>query len=239
MALQVVLIDSREPKHMQNFEVAGVKAITQTLPTGDAWLACNDANLIVERKTPADLLASIADGRLFEQCNAMIKASPWSYVIITGWFVCQNGKVVVGGQTTQWQWRSLQGALLTIQELGIEIVYCDGDRDYPATLEWLANRKRDAIKIKPQKRDVVMQSKAEALLCALPGISERRAADLLKFCSTAAWALSYLTNDDNPNKVPGVGPGTRKRTRQALGLADNEFLAVLFEEDGQYKEKTK
>lgn len=237
MTLLTVLVDSREPKNMQNFQIGNLKAITQTLPTGDAWLACDDANLIVERKTPGDLLASIADGRLFEQCNAMAVASPWSYLVITGTMACQNGCVIEGGQLTKWTWRSLQGALLTIQELGIEIVYCDGDQDYPSTLEWLANRKRDPIKIKSARRSSVMQSPAEILLCALPGISERRAADLMKYCGTTAWAINYLTHDDNPNRVPGVGPGTRKRARQVFGLADNEYLGILIEEDGKYSEK--
>lgn len=237
--LNAALIDNREPQHIQTIKIGDVVPMIQQLPTGDTWLACNDANLIVERKTPSDLLASIADGRLFEQCAAMAKASPWSYIVVTGWLTCQHSMVVVDGQVSQWQMRSVQGALLTVQELGIEIVHCDGDQDYAATLLWLANRKRDAIKIKAQRRDTVMQSPAESLLCALPGISEKRAGDLLKFCGTGAWALSYLTDNDNSNNVPGVGPGTRKRTRKVLGLKDNEFLAVLEWTNNDWKEKEK
>lgn len=237
--LNAVLIDSREPKHIQNIKIGDIVPMIQMLPTGDAWLACHDTNIIVERKTPTDLLASIADGRIFEQCAKMAVASPWSYVIITGYLSVQDGQVVSNGQVTNWNARSVQGALLTIQELGIEIAYCDGDREFANTLEWLANRDRGEIKIKPQRRDAVMQSADESLLCALPGISDKRAADLLKFCGTAAWALSYLTDDDNPNSVPGVGPGTRKRARQALGLASNEFLAVLVNDGEDYVEKEK
>lgn len=237
--LKAAIIDNREPSHIQAIKIGDVTPMIQMLPTGDVWLACDDANLIVERKTPGDLLASIADRRLFEQCAAMTKASSWCYLVITGWLACQNGYTVCGGQLSQWQYRSVQGALLTVQEIGVEIVHCDGDRDYAAMLEWLANRKRDTIKVKPQRRETVMQSHAEMLLCALPGISEKRAGDLLKYCGTAAWALNYLTQDDNPNRVPGMGPSTRASARRAIGLKDNEFLSVLVYEDEDYSEKEK
>lgn len=229
--LNAVMIDNREPPYIQRITVGDVVPAVLALPTGDAWLACNDANLVIERKTIADLLASIADGRLLEQCARMVQASPWCYVVVAGYLAVKSGMIVNDGQVTQWQHRSVQGALLAVQDLGVEVVYCDGDRDYAATLEWLARRDRGTITIRPQRRNAVMQSPAEALLCALPGVSEIRAAELMRYCGTVAWALSYLTDDDNPNSVPGVGPGTRAKTRQALGLADNEYLGVLVSED--------
>ena len=235
--LVAAMIDNREPPHIQAIKIGSVTPMVQMLPTGDAWLACDDVNLVIERKTVSDLLASIADGRLLEQCPRMTQASPWCYVVVTGMLACQNGYVVNGGQVTQWQYRSVMGALLTVQELGVEIVFCDGDADYANTLGWLADRKRDTIKVKPQRRDVTLQSPAETLLCALPGISEKRAADLLHYCGTAAWAINYLTQDDNPNSVPGVGAGTRAAARSVFGLADNEFLSVLVIDDEAYSEK--
>lgn len=223
------LIDKNEPPHIKSIKIGNVVPISdKILPTGDVWLACSDANLIIERKTPPDLLASIADGRLLDQCARMTNSGPWSYLVVTGYLSVKSGQVVSNVQVTQWSARSVQGALLTVQELGVEIVYCDGDADFAATLLWLANRKRDAIKIQHQRRDAVLQSAAEMLLCALPGISEKRAGDLLAYSGSAAWALNYLTEDDDAAaRVPGIGPATRANVCRALGLKDGEILAVI------------
>ena len=135
--------------------------------------------------------------------------------------------VVDGGLVTGWKMRSVQGALLTIQEIGVVVTYCDGDRKFASTCEWLAGRDRTSIKVRPQRRDVVMQSPAEAFLCALPDILEKRAAALLKYAGTAAWAIDWLTRYEMPaDRVPGIGNGIRRNVRAALGLADNEYLAV-------------
>jgi ERCC4-type nuclease len=225
--INAVIIDSREPRPIRELQIGGNAPMIQTLPTGDVWLACNDGNLIVERKTPGDLMASIADGRLFEQAAAMVKASPWAYVIVTGHLAERAGLVVESGRVTNWKMRSVQGALLTIQEIGVVVAYCDGDREFASTCEWLAGRDRGVVKVHPQRRDVVMQSPAEAFLCALPGVSETRAAALLRYAGTAAWALDWLTRYEMPaDRVPGIGEGTRKRARLAFGLADDEYLAV-------------
>ena len=77
-----------------------------------------------------------------------------------------------------------------------------------------------------------MQSRAEAILCGLPGISDGRAGTLLEHCSSAAWALDFLTGNGG-GSVPGVGPGTKEAVRQALGLADDLRLAVIDREESE------
>ncbi len=227
MALQAVIIDSREPDHMRSLTVAGILASIQALPCGDAWLLCQDAHLVIERKTPTDFLASIADGRLFEQCAKISAMTKWGYLAITGYLAARGGLVIMNGKTTQWKMSSVQGALLAVQELGIQIVHCSSDRQYVALLERLARRKRGEIKIKPQRRDAVLQSPSEAFLCALPGISEKRAGDLLVMCGTPAAALEFLSSLQPKAFIPGIGKGTKKATRRVLGLEENQELAVL------------
>ena len=201
------------------------------LLVGDAWaVAADNATFIAERKTMSDLLASIRDGRLFTQAAAMVQQSAWSYEVVTELPVVRSGFVWAGGKLTNWKWSSVQGALMTLQDIGVQVVWWpESKQGYADALKWLASRDRGPVKIHPQKRDVVMQSQAETILCSLPGISDGRAGTLLEHCSTTAWALDFLTGNGG-GSVPGIGPGTKSAVRQALGLADDLRLAVIGKE---------
>ena len=229
MTLKAVVLDSREPTWVQELNFGVPKSIT-ALPIGDAWLATEDTTLVVERKTLADLLASIRDGRLFTQAAAMVAQSAWSYEAVTELPVVRSGCVWVDGKLTNWKWSSVQGALLTVQDIGVQVVFWPESRQgYADALKFLADRDRGPVKIRPQKRDIIMQSVGESILCSLPGISDGRAGALLEHCATTAWALDFLTGNGG-GSVPGVGPGTKQAVRQALGLPSDLRLAVINKE---------
>jgi len=235
MSLQAVVLDSREPAWVQELDY-GVPSSVTALPIGDCWLAAEDTTLVVERKTLADLLASIRDNRLFTQAAAMVSQSVWSYEVVTELPVIRSGCVWAGGQLTAWKWSSVQGALLTLQDIGVQVVFWEkGHQGYADALKWLAGRDRGPVKVHPQRRDVVMQSRAEAILCGLPGISDGRAGTLLEHCSSAAWALDFLTGNGG-GSVPGIGPGTKEAVRQALGLPDDLRLAVIDRQEAEQHE---
>lgn len=225
MTLIAAILDSREPTWVQGLRFGSAPVAVQELAAGDACLATPDAMILVERKTPNDLLASIADDRLFNQVAEMRKQTPWVYVVVTGHVDAIMGKVRTDGRSTNWSWQSLQGALATVQELGAAIVYCSGDDAYAPTLEWLASRNHGTVRTEA-KRDAMMTTPAESILTALPGISEVRAAALLKHCGSAAWALAFLSNGAS-DKVPGIGPSTHQAARAALGLTDDLTLEVV------------
>ena len=232
MTLKAVVLDSREPQWVQELDY-GVSKSVAALPIGDAWLATEDTSLVVERKTLTDLLASIRDNRLFTQAAAMVSQSVWSYEVVTELPVIRSGCVWAGGKLTAWKWSSVQGALMTLQDIGVQVVFWEkGHQGYADALKFLADRDRGPVKVHLQKRDVVMQSRAEAILCGLPGISDGRAGTLLEHCSSAAWALDFLTGNGG-GSVPGVGPGTKEAVRQALGLADDLRLAVIDREESE------
>lgn len=224
MTLSAVILDSREPAWVQNLTFGDVPVSVAPLTAGDAWLATNDAVIIVERKTFSDLLGSIQDGRLFDQVARMVKLSPWCYLVVQG--------ALTSPQTwaKEWTVHRVEGALATVQQMGVTVVRIGALRqDYHDALPWLASRKRGDVEIAAPRRKAVMQSPGERVLCALPGISEVRARALLDHCATAAWALTFLTNEGG-GKVPGIGPATKEAARQALGLEDNQILAVIIKE---------
>lgn len=220
--MATILIDSREP---QSYHALGT---VQTLPVGDAWIASADAVLIVERKTLADFCASIADRRIFNQVAEMRAASPWCYVVVIGLPVVAGDRVVIGGKVTGWQWNSVQGALLTVQELGANVVFAASETEYGNTLHWLARRDRGVVQI-TARREAIVQSPAEQVLCALPGIAQTRAEALLTHCGNVAFALDFLTSDTTQT-VPGVGPSTKNAVRSVLGLPPGMRLAVIPQE---------
>jgi ERCC4-type nuclease len=229
--ISALIIDSREPPWCQNLRLAGVSPLVQELPTGDAWMAAADAAIIVERKTLSDLCSSIADGRLFNQAAEMRDVSDWAYVVVTSMPVVMGGKVVINHRATNWRWSSVQGALLTVQELGVSLVWCENDASYGATLESLARRSRQDVRIKA-RRQAVMESPAETLLSALPNIGAGKAEALLRDCTSAAWALDYLTSvNESDIEVNGIGPSTKEMARSALGLQETERLAVILREN--------
>jgi len=213
------------------------------LAVGDVLALPDDgAPVLVERKTAGDLLMSIADGRLLDQAGAMRAVTDWSYLVVTEpMFPGRHGQVLydrrvgsrVGGYSvdTQWTWEALQGALLTVQDLGVGVVWCGGDDRFERTVLWLAGRARGPVTL--PRRDGVPLDDRLAVLGALPGVGPERARALLEKTGTVAWALQALTElrPDRGQEVAGIGPKTRANVRRVLGLHDGEALYPTYEDD--------
>ena len=226
MAITAVMIDSREPQWVQALTFGGVPTATIQLEHGDALVTCNDSRILsIERKTSDDLLGSIADNRLLAQASQLTSVSPWAYVIITG--VLQRGpgdKVITDRGLTGWNWNAVQGALLTVQELGVMILFAD---DYEQAVIRLSNRKRDAVPISPARPPRILSAGEQALLC-LPGIGLKNLDTLLSMMPSVADALCELTSlDGNGTRLPGIGRGIKHSIKRALGLNDHEYMTIL------------
>ena len=225
--IQSVLVDFREPPFMQRLTFDGaITAVTQ-LQCGDVWIAAGDgALLIIERKTADDLLASIADGRLFDQAAAMVAMSPWSYVAIQGTLApAHDGKTVSDGQPVNWHWAAVQGALQTVQEMGVAVIYLSGRVDeFEPFLQRLARRDRGPVRTGGPRKVELLQP-GMALLMSLPGVGPDRAKSLMEQAGSAAFALSALT--DPMLNLIGIGDGTRAKVRDALGLPAGAHLEIM------------
>lgn len=240
----VVLIDTREPAWVQALPFGGAQRAFTALTVGDLHgLDPDGRTTLIERKTAGDLLASVKDGRLLTQAAAMRAVTDWSYLVITepmypgrfGQVMYQpaRGRVqsLGGMRETAWKWHAIQGALTSVQDLGVGVVWAGGDDDYERTCLWLLGRPKDPIAL--PRRESVLLPEDEALLCALPGVGPERARELLRACGTPAWALYALTEVPTGGKytksVAGVGPQTRLAARRALGLKEGEVLIPLEE----------
>jgi len=242
MAISAIMIDQREPEHIQQqFPDAAVTL----LETGDAWVACDDGRiLLIERKTSDDLLNSLRDGRLLEQVSKLVESritqqlngkpqTYWPYLIITGTLSPdRNGKTYTGRETG-WSWNAVQGALLTAQEMGCYVVYCPSDTEYAKTISWLAGRERKLeIDILPQRQPVPVDAKA-VFLMGLPGIGLERARQILEWSGgVLAHALIGLT--DLEMKSP-IGEVSRQKIRGFLGLREQQTIEFVFDDKDREK----
>lgn len=233
-----VIIDSREGL-IKDMDFGVPKAVT-TLETGDLWASCSDGQmLVIERKTPTDLLKSIADGRLSSQVSRMRSMSSWCYLIVTGALTpSPDGKTIANGKVQGWSWASVQGALLNVQEQGVNVITISHDGKIPETLHLLAARERGQRVIPPAPPSRIM-TPAEQMLTALPGIGISRAQSLLAEFDRPATALVWLTELDTIAEIAGIGNGTKDGVRKSLGLTQDESLTLWSDLHQHYQETYK
>lgn len=224
MSIEAVLIDSREPTWVQQLTFGGVPVATMQLEFGDVHVSTDDGTLLViERKTPSDFLNTLRDERLFPQVRGMLKLSRWSYVLITGELSRgSNGHVFTDQRETGWDWKSVQGAILSIEELGAFVTFCAGDSDLESAVIRLANRSHENMLLHPVRKAELMSSPM-ALLSSIPRVGPERAEKLLDYCGTAAMALCALTWRDD---LPEIPRDVKYMARHALGLKPDEVLVV-------------
>jgi len=228
MTLSAIIVDNREPKWVQDLAFGGVPKMIMQLDHGDIMMTTDDDKMvIVERKTPSDLLGSIADGRLMQQAAHLRDQTPWAYLVVTGQVQDgRGGKAVADGRLTGWSWASVEGALLSVQELGVPVVHAAGDADFEPCVLRLANRNRDETPIWPNRPPRVLRP-GEQMLACLPGIGMERAQKLYDHFGTVCDALEWLTNMEvKDQNIAGIGMTTRRSVRRALQLSDREWLAV-------------
>lgn len=222
------IIDTREPDWVQALTFGNVPTTSLALDSGDVLCATDDAcQILIERKTPTDLLNTLRHKRFLPQIEQMIKVTPWSYIVITGiLYRDRDNHITVSGQGhTGWNFDSVQGALLTAQEMGVGVLTCGSDEDFEQCVIRLCNRDRDTVRIRPP-REVYLLRDGEAALAALPGIGVERIQTLIQVRKTPAAALEWLTDIDNRQKIDGIAEGTKLAVRKALGLEGEKVFVV-------------
>lgn len=239
MGITAAFIDSREPVHMQGLKFGGVPVAVTTLDCGDAWIACDDNTLLcIERKTPSDLLGSIKDCRLFQQCVAMRQKTEWAYLLISGVLAHSlDGHIVTENRSTGWRLDDVQGALLSVQELGVAVVTCQSDSHYEDAIIRLARRERGETKVIQPRTQARILTAQEQVLTSLPGIGLERAGALLGRFGDASHAIAWLTWLNSLEEISGIGDRTKEGVRKALGLRPEEWITVFTEEAAEYAAK--
>ena len=171
------------------------------LPVGDY---CLDAALLFERKTLADLAASIKDGRLFGQALRLAKGKLPAALILEGNtrdLACSSMRV-----------EAIRGALVTVSLfIGLPVLRtCDAE-DTLRTLRYAAQQRRAATGGALPRHGHRPKGKAALqsyVFQGLPGIGPQRAAHLIQ-CFGSIEAT--ITAD-----VDGIGPAIARKLRWAV-----------------------
>ena len=229
-----------------------VKQLQEVFTILPVKLRCGDINvclpngnlLIIERKAPSDLLASIGDGRLFDQAERMVTLSPWSFIIINGAITYNNSDMaVIDGEASNWRGASVRNALLAVQLAGCVVTSTDGV-GLICTIEEIISlcsktdhspsvRKQRALTFPP------IDTRIE-ILAQFPGVGYKRAEAILRYvaacpvnpddefgsiASAIEWAtlLPLINENSHPE---GWGKITIANFRTILGLAADEYLNV-------------
>lgn len=156
----------------------------------------------------------------------MRNETTWPYLVITGTLdPSEDGKVITKRGVTGWDHAAIQGALLSIQETGVFVVFCKGDGDFEPCIQRLAKRDRKPMmNILPARVANVMGPGA-ALLAALPGIGTERVIEILKWSGQSpAVALAGLV--DLEIKAP-LAESYRRKIRAIMGLKEHELIEVF------------
>ena len=206
----IITVDSREPAHIQGLQWEDCYVSVATLEHGDFSIVLPDGTLIlIERKTPRDLLDSIKDGRLFNQISGLVSKTKWAYLLI-------EGDLWDEASSTAWNWSSIQGVLLSVQELGCAILY---DADTHGAIERLMNRSRNDVKVAPRREPYIFNER-ERILMSIDGIGSKKAQEfLVLFNDNIALALTALTaeHDGKKNHITGWGKKSRDNLVELLG----------------------
>ena len=236
--ITALMIDSREPAWVQALKFGGVPTVTTLLDTGDVQAVTDDNHtLIIERKTPDDFLNTLKDDRLFPQLARMTEirnaqqnngqaVTYWPYLIITDVFTSdRNGKVVTDRGVTGWSFSSVMGSLVSIQEMGVYVVFANGQNDYQDCILRLGRRNRDQVMtILPPRVPNILGPKA-TFLASLPGVGIERVQEILDWSGhNVGHALVGIT--DTQIKSP-VGIALRRNIRAMFGLEENENLEIV------------
>ena len=229
--IRSVVIDSREPEWIRELQWFGAKKSVSCMDAGDLLAICEDgAGLLIERKTPSDFLGSLVSQRMLIQ--SAMKLAPyrangfWPYVMITGdLYISRRGKTAFehGGylHESAVDFSAVWGELLSIQELGVFVTFCKGNRDYENAVLRLSNRSRAELKTIPTAKRTGQALGIEAvILSSMPGIGETRAK---KICEkyTPVDFLIALSRDEKPAGITGK---TRARILSAMGIGLNEEI---------------
>ncbi|MFM7797078.1 MAG: ERCC4 domain-containing protein [Candidatus Nitrosotenuis sp.] len=203
-----IVVDEREKKSgiPDLLRAVGINLEIKTLPIGDYIVA---SETIVERKSVSDLISSIFDGRLFDQCNRL-KENYSNPIILMEGNVAEIEKIVENPLV-------FYGALATIAiDFKIPIIPTPSATHTAKMLISMCSRKdssRGPFLKKIKKSDDLSRQQL-SVLCSLPGIGEKLASRMLvKFGSpnkTLNASLAELA------KVEGLSEIRAKKIKQIL-----------------------
>jgi len=210
-----IIVDERERKSgiPDLLRATGINIELKTLPIGDYIVA---PETVVERKSIHDLISSIFDGRLFDQCNRLKEHFQFPIILIEGNLdeisnITENPLI-------------FYGAISSIAlDFKIPILPTPSADHTAKLLVSLCSRKESATGpfLKKIKKSNDIQKQQLSVLSSLPGIGEKLALRLLKKFGSPLRIFSASSTE--LAKVDGLGLARAKKIKKMLDTKSKHF----------------
>ena len=203
-----IVVDERERKSgiPDLLKSVGLNIEMKTLPVGDYIVA---PETVVERKSIRDLLSSVFDGRLFDQCSRLKEHFQNPIVLVEGNVdeieeITDNPLIFYGAIST------------VVIDFKIPIIPTPSAAHTAKLLVSLCSRK-DIPKgpyLKKIKKSSDLQKQQLSVLCSLPGIGDKFAVRMLEKFGTPLRVFNATTAE--LAKVEGLGDVRAKKIKTML-----------------------
>ena len=203
-----IVVDEREKKSgiPDLLRSVGINLEVKTLPVGDYIVA---PETIVERKSVSDLISSVFDGRLFDQCNRLKEHFAHPVILMEG--NVEEIEQIVENPLV------FYGAISAVAiDFKIPIIPTPNATHSAKMLISMCSRK-DSLKgpfLKKIKKSDDVTRQQLSVLCSLPGIGEKLATRMLTKFGSPSKTLNASTAD--LAKVDGLGEARAKKIKQML-----------------------
>lgn len=203
-----IIVDERERKSgiPELLKSVGLNLEMKTLPIGDYIVA---PETVVERKSIRDLMASVFDGRLFDQCTRLKEHFENPIVLMEGNVdeieeITENPLIFYGAIST------------VVLDFKIPVIPTPSAIHTAKLLVSMCSRK-DAPKgpyLKKIKKSSDLERQQLSSLCSLPGIGEKFAIRMLERFGTPLKVFTATTAE--LAKVEGLGDARAKKIKKVL-----------------------
>jgi DNA excision repair protein ERCC-4 len=210
-----IVVDDREQKSgIPNLlKSVGLNVEMKTLPIGDYIVA---PETIVERKSIRDLLASVFDGRLFDQCSRLKENFEHPIILMEGNVdeieeITDNPLIFYGALST------------VVIDFKIPVIPTPSAAHTAKLLVSMCSRK-DIPKgpfLKKIKKSSDLEKQQLSSLCSLPGIGEKFAVRMLEKFGTPLRVFTATTSE--LAKVEGLGEARAKKIKKVLDTKNKLF----------------
>ena len=210
-----IIVDERERKSgiPKLLKSVGLNVEMKTLPIGDYIVA---SETVVERKSIRDLMSSVFDGRLFDQCSRLKEHFEHPILLVEG--NVDEIKDITDNPLI------FYGAISTVAlDFKIPIIPTPNATHTAKLLVSMCSRK-DSPKgpfLKKIKKSSNLQKQQLSVLCSLPGIGEKFAVRILEKFGTPFKVFTATSAE--LAKVEGLGEARAKKIKKML-QSKSKFL---------------
>jgi len=203
-----IIVDEREKKSgiPELLKSVGMNLEMKTLPIGDYIVA---PETIVERKSIRDLMASVFDGRLFDQCSRLKEHFEHPIVLMEGNVdeieeITDNPLIFYGAIST------------VVLDFKIPVIPTPSAAHTAKLLVSMCSKKEPhkGPYLKKIKKSSDIERQQLSVLCSLPGIGEKFAVRMLEKFGTPLKVFTATTAE--LAKVEGLGDARAKKIKKML-----------------------